>query len=110
MYECVLHIDKSSSIFTVNQKLPKTLWRWGEGVVRDSGKVMYTPLYLKWITNKDLLYSTWNSAQCHVPQLGWEGGWEENGCVYVWLSPFTFHVKLPQRCQSAISQYKVFLD
>ena len=26
---------------------------------------MYTLLYLKWITNKDLLYSTWNSAQCY---------------------------------------------
>ena len=26
-----------------------------EGIVRDSGKVMYTLLYLKWITNKDLL-------------------------------------------------------
>ena len=24
--------------------------------------VMYTLLYLKWITNKDLLYSTWNSC------------------------------------------------
>ena len=29
----------------------------------------YTLLHLKWITNKDLLYSTWNSAQP-----GWEGG------------------------------------
>ena len=27
---------------------------------------MYTLLYLQWITNKDLLYSTWNSAQCYV--------------------------------------------
>ena len=27
---------------------------------------MYTLLYSKWITNKDLLYSTWNSAQCYV--------------------------------------------
>ena len=27
---------------------------------------MYTLLYLKWIINKDLLYSTWNSAQCYV--------------------------------------------
>ena len=26
----------------------------GEGVVRDFGKVMYTLLYLKWITNKDM--------------------------------------------------------
>jgi len=27
---------------------------------------MYTLLNLKWITNKDLLYSTWDSAQYHV--------------------------------------------
>ena len=27
---------------------------------------MYTLLYLKWITNKDLLYSTGNSAQCYM--------------------------------------------
>ena len=38
-----------------------------EGTVKDFGKVMYTLLYLKWITNQDLLYSTWNSAQCYVP-------------------------------------------
>ena len=28
--------------------------------------VMCTQLSLKWITNKDLLYTTWNSAQHHV--------------------------------------------
>ena len=33
---------------------------------------MYTLLYLKQITNRDLLYHTWNSAQCYVP--GWMGG------------------------------------
>ena len=38
----------------------------GEGIVRDFGKVMYMLPYLKWITNKGLLYSTWNSAQCYV--------------------------------------------
>ena len=27
---------------------------------------LYTVLYLKWITNKDLLYSTGNSTQCYV--------------------------------------------
>ena len=32
---------------------------------------MYTLLYLKWITNKDLLYQTWNSAQCHAA--AWKG-------------------------------------
>ena len=38
----------------------------GEGMVRELGMDMYTLLYLKWIFNKDLLYSTWNSAQCYV--------------------------------------------
>ena len=33
---------------------------------------MYTLLYLKWITNKDILNSTWNSAQCYVA--AWMGG------------------------------------
>ena len=33
---------------------------------------MYTLLCLKWITNKDLLYSTWNSARCYVAV--WMGG------------------------------------
>ena len=30
----------------------------GEGIVRNFGKVMNTLLYLKWITNRDLLCST----------------------------------------------------
>ena len=30
----------------------------GEGIVKDLGKIMYTLLYLKWVTNKNLLYST----------------------------------------------------
>ena len=45
---------------------------WVERIVKDFGKVMYTLLYLKWITSKNLLYSTWNSAQCYVP--AWLGG------------------------------------
>ena len=36
----------------------------GEGIVREFGMDMYTMLYLKWVTNKDLLYNTGNSAQC----------------------------------------------
>ena len=39
---------------------------WGEGIVREFGIDMYTLLYFKWITNKDLLYSTGNSAQYYV--------------------------------------------
>ena len=30
------------------------------------GTDMYTLQNFKWITNKNLLYSTWNSAQCYV--------------------------------------------
>ena len=33
---------------------------------------MYTLLCLKWIPNKDLLYSTWNSAQYYV--VAWMAG------------------------------------
>ena len=55
---------------------------------RESGIDMYTMFYLKWITNKVLLYSPGNSAQYYVP--AWMGG-EFGGewiHVYVWLSPF----------------------
>ena len=38
----------------------------GGGIVREFGIDMYTLLYLKWIINKDLLYSTGNSAQYYV--------------------------------------------
>ena len=38
----------------------------GKGIVREFGMDRYTLLYLKWITNKDLLYSTGNSAQCYA--------------------------------------------
>ena len=43
-----------------------TVGRMGEGIVREFGTYMYTLLYLKWITNKDLLYSTGNSPQYSV--------------------------------------------
>ena len=53
---------------------------------------------LKWITNKDLLYSTWNSAQYYVAAgMGGELGGEWMH-VYVWLSPFTVHLELSQHC------------
>ena len=54
---------------------------------------IYTLLYLKWITNKDLLYSTGISAQCYVA--AWIGGEFEGEWihVYVWLRPFIVHLK-----------------
>ena len=39
---------------------------WEGWIVRKFGIDMYTLLYLKWITTKDLLYSTGNSAQYYV--------------------------------------------
>ena len=38
----------------------------GEGTVKEFGMDMHTLLYLKWIANKDPVYSTWNSDQCYV--------------------------------------------
>jgi len=52
---------------------------WGERIVREFGEVMYTLLYLKWITNKDLQYSTDNPAQCHVL------AWMEGVCGAEWI-------------------------
>ena len=51
---------------------------------------------LKWITNKDLLYSTGNSAQCFA--VAWMGGEFEGPWIHVsvWLSPFAVHLKLSQ--------------
>ena len=70
----------------------------GEGIVRDLGMDRYKLLYLKWIINKNLLYSTGNFAQCYMAAwMGREfvGEWLH---VYVWLSPFTVHPKLSQHC------------
>ena len=59
---------------------------------------MYTLLYLKWITNQDLLYSTGNSAQCYVAAwMGEEFGGEWKR-VYVWLSLFAVYLKQSQHC------------
>ena len=63
---------------------------------------MYAQLYLKWITNKNLLDNIGNSAQCYVA--AWMGGefGEEWIHVYVWSSPFAIHLKLSQHYESAI--------
>ena len=68
---------------------------------------MYTLLYLKWISNKVLLYGTWNSAKCYVT--AWMGGGFGGKWIhaYVWLSLFPVHLKLSQLCSLAIRQYKI---
>ena len=63
-------------------------------VVKEFGRDMYTLLYFKWITNKDLRYSTWNSAQCYVA--AWMRG-EFGGewiHIYLWMRPFAVHLTI----------------
>ena len=55
---------------------------------REFGMVMYTLLYSTWITNKDLLYSTWNSAQCYVA--AWMGGRFEGEWIHAYVCPSPF--------------------
>ena len=61
---------------------------WGEGIVWEFGMDMYTLLYLKWITNKDLLYSTWDSAQCYVA--AWMTGKFGGKWIHVYIRPNPF--------------------
>ena len=65
-------------------------------MVREFEMDMYTLLYFKWITNKDLLYSTWTSDHCYVA--AWMGGEFEGEWVhvYVYPSPLTVQMKLLQ--------------
>ena len=71
---------------------------WRERIVREFGMDMYTLLSLKCITNKDLLCSTWNSAQCYVA--AWMGGELRGEWIYeyVWLGALAVLVKLSQHC------------
>ena len=55
---------------------------WKDGIVRELGIDMYILLYLKWITNKVLLYSTENSAQSYIA--AWIGGkLRDNVCTFM---------------------------
>ena len=47
-----------------------------EGTDWEFGMDMYTLLYLKWITNKDLLYSTGNAAQYSINNLSGKRIWK----------------------------------
>ena len=72
----------------MNLRLPG---RTEGGRVREFEIDTYTLLNLKWTNNKDLLYSTGNSAQ--RPVAAWMGG-EFGGewvPVYICLSPFAIH-------------------
>ena len=56
--------------------------------------------------NKDLLYSTGNSAQCYVAAWMGEEFGEEWIHVYVWLSPCAVHLKLTSLIRCTTIQNK----
>ena len=53
-------------------------------MVMEIGMDMYTLLYLKWITNKDLLYSTGSSTQSYVA--AWRGGEFGGEWIHIYLA------------------------
>ena len=55
----------------------------GKGIIREFEMDMYTLLYLKWITNKDLLWSAGNSAPNYVA--AWMGGEFGREWIHVYL-------------------------
>ena len=63
--------------------------------------------YLKWITNRDLLYGTCSSAQYCVTERMAGGSGGEWIPVHIQSSPFPVRLKLSQHCSSAIPQYKI---
>ena len=78
-----------------------------EGMVRELGMDVYRLQCLKWVAIEDLLDSAGNSAPSYVA--AWMGG-EFAGewlPACVWPSLFTVHLKLSQRCESALLKYKM---
>ena len=63
---------------------------WEFGISR--GKL----LYIGWINNKVLLYSTGNYIQ--YPVINYNGKEYEKECIYVYLSHFAVQQKLTQHC------------
>ena len=61
-------------------------------MVREVGIDMYTLLYLRWITNKVLLYSTENSSQCYVE--AWMGGEFVGEWIHVYVTAESFYYPL----------------
>ena len=70
-----------------SQTQKMNLWMPEEGILRESGMDIYTLLYSKWITNKDLLYRAQNSAQCYKGSLKGRGFWVQmDKYMYPWVS------------------------
>ena len=67
IYKTKIHRLKRTSLWLPGRRIGR---RDSEGVTNTT-HTLHTAV-LKWITDKDLLYSTWNSTQCYVA--AWMGG------------------------------------
>ena len=65
---------------------------------------MYTLLYVKWTTSKDLLWHRKLCLKCHLA--AWMGGESGGEWIrgYVWLSLFAVPLELSQQCELALLQ------
>ena len=81
----VRHFAKLIKKSAINVSFKTTpLEEWGEEVDREFATDMDTLLYLKWITNMDLLYSPGNSPQCYMAAwMGGEFGGKMDTCIYM---------------------------
>ena len=58
----------------------------GVKIIQECGMDMYTPLYLKWITNKNLQLCMAQETLLNILwQPGWEGSLGENGYRYIYI-------------------------
>ena len=96
-----------TNVLTCKTERDSQAWRTNLGLLgvrkgeRNSQGVwdvhVHTAIF-KMDNHKDLLHSTWNSAQSYV--IAWvRGEFRREGIhLYLWLSPFAVHLKLSQHC------------
>ena len=95
--DLILLSKRHSRVFS-NTSIQKQQFFGSQPSLLSKSHICPSLLYLKWITKKNLLYSTRNSVQRYM--WAWMGG-EFRGeltHVCVWLNCFTVHLKLLQHC------------
>ena len=83
---------------------------WGGRTINQELEInRYTQLYIRYMNNKDLLYSTWNYIQYLLTTLIYTFFFRLFSIkfqVYSKLNYFSIHLKLTQLCKSTILQLK----
>ena len=86
----------------------------GEGIGREFGMDIYILLYLKWITNKDILHNIWKSSQCYLAawmERKFRGKWTHILLLFshchVWLFYDHMECSLPGFSVHGISQARI---